>query len=137
MRAQQSSSKAQGSSAPESGRSAAGGGANRRQFHRHAVDLRCRITELDDSGHPGCSWECRAVDISRGGMGLRSRRMSYQGRRMFVEVVDGRGRRRAFFGTVRHSRYAQGQGYAIGVEFTSMPRTAAIRNWLAQRGIRS
>jgi hypothetical protein len=102
---------------------------------RHAVDFAATVTELDHRGQPGASWDCRLIDISRGGVGLRSRRMSFQGRQLLIEVEQSPGTAKLLFGVVRQSRYSAGEGYAIGVEFRTMPRNSAIRNWLAQRGL--
>lgn len=60
--------------------------------------------------------------------------MVYLGQFLFVEVENAPGAPRLLFGIVRQSRYCEGEGYAIGVEFRSIPRTSAIRNWLMQRG---
>jgi hypothetical protein len=109
-------------------------GGNRRLFDRHTVDVPVTVTEIGDRGHPSDSWECRLIDISRGGIGLRSRRMSFQGRQLLVEVEQSAGIAKVLFGVVRQSRYSQGIGYAIGVEFRTLPQSPAIRNWLAQRG---
>src|SRR5690606_28447665 len=97
---------------PRGGDSGSTAAANRRLFERHPVDFRARVTELDQFGNPGMSWECRLVDVSRGGIGLRSRRMSYQGRHMLVEVERARGQVKLLFGVVRQSRYSEGEGYA-------------------------
>lgn len=109
--------------------------ANRRLFERHLVDCSCRVTELDEFGHPGGTWTCRLADLSRSGAGLRSRRMVHQGRHVFIELESASGAPKLLFGVVRQARYAEGEGYAIGIEFRAVPPNSAIRNWLAQRGL--
>jgi hypothetical protein len=112
--------------------------ANRRLFDRHAVNRACRVTELDQLGNPGASWECRIVDLSRSGLGLRSRRMAYQGRHILVEIPAATDRpAKVLFGVIRQSRYSEGEGYAIGVEFRAMPQSTVVRNWLSQRGLQT
>jgi hypothetical protein len=109
--------------------------ANRRRFERLNY-LKCvRLTELDDFGNPAASWECRVVDLSRGGLGVRSRRMVHKGRSILIEFPNVAGKTKLLFGVVRQSRYAEGEGYVIGVEFQAIPKTPAVRSWLDQRGL--
>lgn len=111
-------------------------GSNRRRFERVGFLKSVQVTELDDFANPGASWDCRVVDLSRGGLGLRSRRMVHKGRCMLVEVAGLEGQKsKVLFGVVRQSRYAEGEGYAIGLEFKSMPKTASVRLWLSQKGL--
>jgi hypothetical protein len=112
-------------------------GSNRRQFERHAMDRPARVTEMDEFGNPGPCWLCRIVDVSRGGMGLRSKRMVHVGRGMLVEI-DGipPAQTKLLFGLVRQSRYAEGEGYAVGIQFKALPATTSVRNWMAARGLR-
>lgn len=119
----------------EGGGRAGGPARATRAFDRHPINRRVIVTELDALGAPGVSWACRAVDISRCGVGLRSRRMSYLGRGMFVEfLAEGGAPGKLLFGVVQQSRYAEGEGYAIGVEFAKPPETLAVRDWCARRG---
>src|SRR5262245_30866725 len=55
------------------------GTSSRRRFERVACTKTVRLTELDDFGNPGSTWECRIADLSRAGAGLRSRRMVHSG----------------------------------------------------------
>ena len=109
---------------------------NRRRFDRVEFQKMVHVTELDDFGNPASSWECRVVDLSRCGLGLRSRRMVHHGRGLLIEVQGLPGQPgRVLFGVVRQSRYAEGEGYAVGLEFKSIPHTTPVRAWLSQRGL--
>jgi hypothetical protein len=111
-------------------------GASRREFDRYALDRPAYITELDQFGNPGPTWKVRVVDLSRGGVGIRSRRMVHQGRAVLIELEGGEpGRSKLLSGIVRQSRYAEGEGYAIGVLFRAVPNTSAVRQWLSSRGL--
>jgi hypothetical protein len=113
-----------------------GVGSNRRGFERFALDRPGRITELDQFGNPGHTWDVRVVDLSRGGVGIRSRRMVHMGRLVVVEMDTAEpGRCKVLFGAVKQSRYAEGEGYAIGVQFRAFQQTATLRAWLAGRGL--
>ena len=109
--------------------------SNRRRFERVGYNKNVRVTELDDFGHPAADWECRVVDLSRGGIGVRSRRMVHKGRSILIEFANVNGATKVLFGVVRQSRYAEGEGYVIGVEFQAVPKTQSIRVWLDQRGL--
>jgi hypothetical protein len=110
-------------------------GAERRRFERLYADKTVRITELDGFGNPGATWECRVVDISRGGLGMRSRRMVHCGRNVIIEVPNVGGRTKVLCGTVRQSRYAEGEGYVVGLQFIEVPQSHAVRSWMTQRGL--
>jgi hypothetical protein len=114
-----------------------GDSGNRRQFERHPVDRPAKVTEMDEFGNPGPCWLCRLVDISRGGLGIRSKRMVHMGRGVLIEL-DGAtpGAGKLLYGVVRQSRYVESEGYAVGVQFRSVPTTSAVRNWLSMRGLR-
>jgi hypothetical protein len=111
--------------------------SNRRQFERHPVDRPAKVTEMDEFGNPGPCWLCRLVDISRGGLGVRSKRMVHMGRGVLIEL-DGAtpAATKLLYGVVRQSRYVESEGYAVGVQFRSVPTTSAVRNWLSMRGLR-
>jgi hypothetical protein len=108
----------------------------RRIFERLALDKASIITELDEFGNPGASWSCRIVDLSRGGLGLRSRRMVHQGRCLFIRIDLGKNRpAKLLFGVVKQSRYSEGEGYAVGLEFRTVPETPSVKAWMAQNGL--
>jgi hypothetical protein len=109
--------------------------SNRRTFERHGMDRQAHLTELDEFGNPGTTWKVRVVDLSRGGVGIRSRRMVHMGRSVLVEFDCEPGRRRLLFGVVKHSRYAEGEGYALGVQLKAVPSTSAVQHWMLARGL--
>ncbi len=109
---------------------------SRRQWERRPFHRPVRVCELDGAGVPGAEWSCRAADISRGGIGLRSRRMVHVGRHVFVRIPLGPGgKEKLLYGVVKQSSYQEGEGFVIGVKFEEVPRTWAITNWLtSQKG---
>jgi hypothetical protein len=110
---------------------------SRRAFERQRLCRCVVVTEVDDLGRPGDSWECSAVDISRSGIGLRSRRMAYVGRGFLLQIRSGEEKERLLYGVVRQSRYSPGEGHVIGVQFELMPDTLEIRRWRDARGLPS
>mgnify|MGYP001008499006 FL=1 len=107
---------------------------NRRAHPRHGFDRTATAAELDESGIPGPSWTCRVFDLSRSGLGIRSRRMVYTGRLLLIEVHDGtQDRPRVFCGMVRQSRYEASEGHILGIQFWPLPKSAAIEQWIHDR----
>jgi hypothetical protein len=110
--------------------------AKRREFDRLSFESTAILTELDEFGNPGASWSVKVSDLSRSGLGIRSRRMVHLGRRVLLELHTAQSHTtKVLFGTVRQSRYSEGEGYVVGVAFKALPATAAIRNWLSSRGL--
>lgn len=119
-----------------SGESPSTGSATRRAHERRGFDRHVLVYELDDAGIPGQEWQCRAVDISRGGIGLRSRRMVHAGRRLFIRFPAGHGApEKLLFGVVKQSRYQEGEGFVIGVKFEEQPQSWGIAKWAASHGV--
>ncbi|MFM9994762.1 MAG: PilZ domain-containing protein [Phycisphaerales bacterium] len=115
---------------------AATSAATRREHQRLDFERQVKVSEIDDAGNPGPEWLCRAVDISRGGIGLRSRRMVHEGRKLFIRVPAGPGgKEKLLFGAVKQSRYQEGEGFVIGVKFEETPKTWAITKWLTTHGV--
>jgi hypothetical protein len=107
----------------------------RRRFPRIAVDKPATVTEMDEHGNPGPAWPCRVVNVSRGGLGVRSRRLVHSGRRILVKFAATAGAPvKVLYGVVRHCEYAQGEGYAAGIEFQAAPASKAVQDWLARQG---
>lgn len=112
------------------------GQASRRDFDRYALDRPGRLTEIDQFGNPGATWKVRVVDLSRGGVGIRSRRMVHLGRMVMVELDTAEpGRCKLLYGVVRQSRYAEGEGYAVGVQLRAIPQSTSIRAWMTANGL--
>ncbi|MEX2219294.1 MAG: PilZ domain-containing protein [Phycisphaerales bacterium] len=110
---------------------------NRRRHERTVFVKPVWVSELNDRGEPGPVWKCRGVDLSRAGIGLRSRRHIHTGRLVILEVPGPEGAKRALFGIVRQSRYAEGEGYAVGIEFRDPPASDSVKIWMAERGLRA
>ena len=106
---------------------------NRRLHSRHEMGRTARATELDENGLPGAPWECELLDISRSGLGIRSRRLVQVGRVLLVELESGQSEARVLCGIVRQSRYESGQGHILGIQFRAMPRGPAIERWMCER----
>lgn len=93
-----------------------------------------RIVEIDDRGHPAAVLEVQTIDISRAGLGFLSQRPYPPGRCLLVEIPNPGERVPTFlYGLVRHSRPVPGQGHLIGLEVASIPQSAPILEWMAQR----
>lgn len=104
---------------------------NRRLHGRFPLQGALTLFETDLGGNPTGELECGAEDISRSGIGLRSRRMLYPDRNVFVVVPTPTGKR-VLYGLVRQCRYLEGQHcYHIGVSLLEMPATQTIKTWAA------
>lgn len=92
------------------------------------------LTEWDGAGALSVAWEARTLDISRGGVGLVSRRMVHVGRGLLIEI-SGRHQEpsRLLYGVVRNVRYEPGIGNVLGVQFEPIPEAEAIAEWLRNR----
>lgn len=102
----------------------------RRAHDRRGVELPVFLAELHRGGEPGEPWEAMSLDLSRSGVGLRSRRMVHHGRLVLL-AVPPRGDRpgRLYCGRVMQSRYAEGVGYIVGIRFEQCPKGAHIDLW--------
>ncbi len=117
-----------------SAKGAANAAASQRQWERSPFHQEVRVCEVDSAGAPGAEWTCRAADISRGGMGLRSRRMVHEGRHLLIRVPTGpKSRDKLLYGRVKQTRYEEGEGFVIGVEFKEVPRTWAVTKWFGSK----
>ena len=110
-------------------------GSNRRRYERHLYEREGMLTELSPTGQPAGTWPVRLQNLSRCGMGLCSKRMVHVARHVLLELPGFQGGpARLHFGVVRQTRYAEGEGYIVGVEFQPRPKTQAIQQWLRKRG---
>lgn len=102
----------------------------RRTHDRQGVELSVVMAELSRNGEPGEPWEAVSLDLSRSGVGLRSRRMVHKGRLVLLAVAP-KGNRpgRLYCGKVMQSRYAEGIGYIVGVRFEECPEGIHIDRW--------
>lgn len=102
----------------------------RRTHDRQGVELPVVMAELSRNGEPGEPWEAVSLDLSRSGVGLRSRRMVHKGRLVLLAVAP-KGNRpgRLYCGKVMQSRYAEGIGYIVGIRFEECPEGIHIDRW--------
>lgn len=103
---------------------------NRREHGRTSFGVQLLIHELDEAGNPGEPSTCTGFDISRSGLGIRSRRMFYEGRKVLIQVILPTVRPRYLCGIVKYSRYTYKGTYHIGIEFCPLPQTDGMRTWL-------
>jgi hypothetical protein len=106
-------------------------GPNRRASSRFPLKGSLTLFETDLRGHPTAELSCSSGDISRSGIGFRSRRMLYANRNVFLIVPTPSGKR-VLYGVVRQCRYIEGHHcYHIGVSLLEMPADDTIRSWAA------
>ena len=123
----------EGADASEQGAPGAGSEESmrcRRTHDRQGVELPVVMAELSRNGEPGEPWEAVSLDLSRSGVGLRSRRMVHKGRLVLLAVAP-KGNRpgRLYCGKVMQSRYAEGIGYIVGIRFEECPEGIHIDRW--------
>ncbi len=93
------------------------GGSERRQFERTGMSRQGMLAELDSDGHPGLEVSCETVDISRGGLGVRCKRMVAPGRMVRVRFAGANGQAAVLFGVVRACRYCGDGMHLVGLQF--------------------
>lgn len=93
------------------------GGAERRNHERAGINRPGMLAELDSDGHPGLEVACETVDISRGGLGVRCKRMIAPGRMVRVRLIGAGGAPTALFGIVRACRYIGDGMHLVGIQF--------------------
>lgn len=108
----------------------------RRAHERVPIDTIATVAQLDNYNVPGQSWQCRVADISRGGLGLKSKRMVHQGTRVLIAFALGNGEKRALCGLVRAVHYEEGAGYTLGLQFEALPTGNPVREWMTSQGIK-
>lgn len=110
------------------------GGAGRESQRAHdRVGVACaaEVFPVTEFG-PGEGWPCETLDLSRGGVGLITKRMLYPGQRAVVAIRKAASPT-VLFGAVRHVRYVPGRGHVVGLCFEAMP--AKVADWCASRGL--
>jgi len=104
---------------------------NRRASARFPLKGSLTLFETDFRGTPTAEIVCTSGDISRSGIGFRSRRMLYADRNVFIVVPTPTGKR-VLYGVVRQCRYLEGQNcYHVGVSLLELPGESAIKEWAA------
>jgi c-di-GMP-binding flagellar brake protein YcgR len=90
---------------------------------------------MDTTGTPQAPWRAVTTDISRSGIGLRTRRIVVPGRRVLITLRIPGGQAKFLHGEVRHASYESAGAYRVGVEFEAMPGTDEVRYWVAARSL--
>lgn len=88
------------------------------------------LAELDQRGRPGPTWTGRAVDLSRGQVTIRSRRMCYEGREVVLAVHLVDDHPVPLFGIVARSDYDGDGLYKTTLNLAALPESDSIRNWM-------
>lgn len=125
----ESSSDKQPITPPVSAHKAGASVANRRRHDRLDFAARVLVHELNSEHVPGRSHPAESVDLSRSGIGVRSKRMYYTGTEV-VLIIQLKAEKRVKCGVVRSSRYAGNGMYQSGIEFTHTPPGARLHAWL-------
>lgn len=105
------------------------GVANRRRHDRAEFAVCVLVHELNSEHVPGKGHPAESVDLSRSGIGVRSKRMYYAGTAV-VLIIQLKNEKRVKCGVVRTSRYSGGGLYQSGIEFTHTPPGARLHAWL-------
>jgi len=106
------------------------GGRERRRHERRRLDRPAALHELDEVGQPGPKMPCVAVDISRSGIGVETKRLLQPGKIVAVLLALPDGRAKVYFGIVRGARYIAHGNHHIGLEFIEAPKLEATEKWL-------
>lgn len=107
---------------------------NKRHHTRTEFAAIVHVFELDGLGTvTSTGVETRAFDLSRGGIGLHSRRMYYPGAQLVLRLALPGFLPRILGGVVKYSRYRERGLYHIGIEFAPLPNNQTFRTWLSQQ----
>lgn len=112
--------------------SASGAPTSARQHTRQDISAKVEAYEVSPDGFIQDGVPCTAIDLSRGGIGLLSRRPFMQARFIFVRFPLVGGRWRLLYGRVRNVVYAADGQYSIGVEFHPAPIDQATQRFIAR-----
>ncbi len=116
---------------------AAGAGteSSRREFERVTCAIAAKIFEItpEDCLLPECP--ALANDLSKSGIGLRSRKLFNIGSRVMILVATKSDRPRPYFGIVRQCRYTGKAIYSVGVELTAAVKSPTITRWMVDNHI--
>jgi hypothetical protein len=96
-------------------------------------DAELDASEIDDRDRPGPTWTARARALSRSSLTIRSRRMSYVGRRsiVLVHLIDDQPV--PLFGTVRACDYESEGMYTIDLDLAPVPTHPDVQAWILAR----
>ena len=100
----------------------------------HAFAAEMDLTELDDRRRPTLAWSARGVTLSRSNLVIRSRRMSYPGRKIAVAIHLIDSEPVPMFGVVFSCSY-EGDGlYLIDLDLQQLSRFPGVKLWARSRG---
>lgn len=105
--------------------------ANRRAHGRASASAEARLIELDPNGTVGKPQICELVDLSRGGMGIRFRRMLHVGSRVVLVIPTAGAPPRVLAGEIRNVRYVGEGMHQLGASFLPVPDSAELRALVA------
>jgi hypothetical protein len=135
-----SSATAQASDKPPARPAYTEDGSNKREHDRKAINLSGEMFEHIEGELPGDAYPCAVVDISRSGVGLHSKKMVHQGRKVFVAIAQPGtpGRFKMLYGEVRYSRYVERGLYHVGVKFCDVSSSSYLVQWVERhsKGLR-
>jgi hypothetical protein len=106
---------------------------SRREFERVACATPARVFEITPEN--GVLAECPALvqDLSKCGIGLRSRKLFAVGGRVVLLLSAKSGEPRPYFGIVRQSRYTGKSMYSVGIEFIPPVQSESITRWMIEQ----
>jgi hypothetical protein len=107
-------------------------GHSRRGHERVPCSSAATIYEIGDGDFVQMGCQCAIQDLSKSGLGFRSRRMYNVGVRVIVVVSAKSTDIRPYFGIIRQSRYIGNAMYAAGIEFIPAIQSKNITRWMVQ-----
>lgn len=110
--------------------------ADKRDAPRVALKAPVTVYEVGALGVNTQAHPASSIDISRGGIGLLSRRMYHPGAAIILMLVPARAEAKCLYGKVRYSRYAHDGMYHVGVMLAAIPEDRPIQDWMRQRAQR-
>ncbi len=104
-----------------------------RRHERMTFGARVVLYELSTDFVPGPPAQAEGADLSRSGLGVRSRRMYYTDRVVLVRIPLRCGGAYFKCGVIRSSVYAGSGLYHVGIEFREMPPGDGLASWMRAR----
>lgn len=88
------------------------------------------LAELDGRGRPGASWHGRGIDISRGALWFRSRKLCYPDRELLLAVHLVDDQPTPLCGTVAKCDYDGDGLYVTHLKLKALPPSDLVKQWL-------
>jgi len=92
------------------------------------------MTEVDDRGRPGPTWQARASELSGSSVVIDSRRMCYIGRRVLIAVHMIDDAPAPLAGRVFSCEYLGAGLYRLDLDLERFPDDTLARLWLGEQG---